>query len=132
MFRLVVLVVLTILAIGVAELLRRRRPEPPTAPSYRAPAQIDRADFNGAESERLVAVFTSATCDSCAVAWDLVQGVSSPTTAVQRIEIQDDPSLHQRYKIDGVPTVLIADADGVVLKSFFGPPTADALDDALR
>ena len=126
MERLVVLLVLTVLAIGISLLLQRRRPEAPTAPSYRSPIQVDRGDFDSPESASLIVMFTSVTCDGCATAWDIVLDVASGTVAsgtvaIQKIEIEQTPDLHQRYKIDGVPTTLIVDDQGVVLRSYFGP-----------
>ena len=35
--------------------------------------------------------------------------------------------LHRRYGIEAVPTVVIADAEGVVRSSFVGPPVATQL-----
>ena len=35
--------------------------------------------------------------------------------------------MHERYGISGVPMVVIADAEGVVRKSFVGPVTATDL-----
>ncbi len=126
MERLVVLLVLTALAVGVSLLLQRRRPEAPTAPSYRAPVQIDRGDFVSPDIATLVVMFTSVTCDGCVTAWDVVRAVvgeaaATEGVAIQKIEIEQTPDLHQRYKIDGVPTTLIVDGQGVVLRSYFGP-----------
>jgi len=50
---------------------------------------------------------------------------------VQRLTVQADTDLHERYRIDGVPTTVVAAADGVVVKAFFGPLTADDLIDAV-
>ncbi len=136
MERLVVLLVLTVLAIGVSLMLQRRRPEAPTAPSYRAPVQIDRGDFDSPDIATLIVMFTSVTCDGCIAAWDIVRDVASETAAngtvvVQKVEIEQTPDLHQRYKIDGVPTTLIVDAQGVVTRSYFGPLDRDEIADQL-
>ncbi len=134
MDRVVILVVLGVIAVGVSLALQRRRPEPPSAPSYRAPRQLDRDDFVEPGTPVLVAVFTSATCNSCDSAWATVGEVTAGRTGVvtQRIEIQDDPrGLHERYKIDGVPSTIVADAEGVVHDSYFGPFEAEKLATAL-
>ena len=125
--RLVVLVVLTVLAVVVATALqRRRRPDRPTAPSYEAPTQLDRDDFNRPDAPWLVVVFASETCDSCARVWQAVEPVGSPPVAVQQVVVQRDPALHRRYRIDGVPTTVVADAEGVVHRSWLGPfPATD-------
>ncbi len=133
MARILVLLGLTVVAIGVALVLQRRRPDPPSAPSYRAPTQVDRSDFNSPSSDILLAVFTSATCSSCAVALESASKVIAGQSALslQEIEVNRDAQLHSRYKIDGVPTTLIIDAAGVVTSSFFGPTDPEQLKTAL-
>lgn len=137
MERLVVLVVLTAVAVGVALMLQRRRPDPPSAPSYRAPTQVDRADFDGSGEQPLVAVFTSATCSSCAVALETATKVAAGErgkaagVAVQELEVTRDAKLHSRYRIDGVPTTIIVDGEGVVHKTFFGPTDPNELEAVL-
>ncbi|MGF1599350.1 MAG: hypothetical protein ACFCVK_20965 [Acidimicrobiales bacterium] len=129
--RLVLLVALTAVAVGVALILQRRRPDPPSAPSYRAPAQLDRDDFDTAPGRLLVALFSSSTCDSCPVAWATIGRVighgGTARVDVQRIDVQEDAAIHRRYRIDGVPTTVVADAEGVVVQAFFGPMTDDEL-----
>ncbi len=120
MTRFVLLVILTIVAVAVAAWLQRRRPEPPSAPSYRAPRQIDRDDF-GPTTKILLAVFASTTCDSCAGVWAKVQALADADVGVERRDVQTDPTLHQRYRIDGVPTTVVVDEEGVVHRAFFGP-----------
>ncbi len=131
MERLIILVVLMGLAVVIALVLQRRRPDPPSAPSYRAPRQLDRDDFEAPTSPILVVVFASETCETCPRVWDLVATLRSETVATQLVTVQGDPDLHQRYRIDGVPTTVVATADGVVVKAFFGGLTADDLVDAV-
>lgn len=134
MDRLVILVVLSAAAAALALVLQRRRPEPPTAPSYRAPTQLDRNDFSRPETPILVVSFTSRTCHSCAATWQAVtEGVGDRHQVVaQNVELQEDPDgLHERYKIDGVPTTVIAGAEGIIHASFFGEMSAEAISDAL-
>lgn len=132
MTRLIILVVLALAAVGVALLLQRRRPEPPSAPSYRAPSQLDRSDFAGSSELPLVVVFASTTCHSCPVVWEEVAQAGTAALVVERIDVQDDPRRHQRYKIDGVPTTLVVDPEGVVTASFFGPLPDGALRSAIE
>ena len=113
------------------KVLQRRRPEPPSAPSYRAPTQLDRADFAGPSTLPLVVVFSSSTCNTCPVVWEAVEPLASDRLAVERIDVQDDPKRHERYKIDGVPTTLVVQPDGVVKASFFGPLGEGKLDEAV-
>jgi hypothetical protein len=113
-----------LVAVIVAVVLERRRPEAPTQGAWAVPAQLDRADFARPDAPWLVAVFTSATCDSCAKAVERAQVLASEAVAVDEAEVASRPDLHRRYHIDAVPIVLVADADGVVRTSFTGPPSA--------
>ena len=75
----------------------------------------------------LVAVFTSSTCDTCAGVWERAELLTSDQVATQRVDFQTDKALHERYNIDGVPTLVVADADGAVKRGFLGPVTATDL-----
>ena len=127
MERLLVVVVLVALAVVVARVVERRRPDAPTQPQWSVPSQLDRADFARPEAPWLVVLFTSATCASCAKARRDAAVLESVEVAVQEVELAADPELHRRYAIDAVPTIVVADRDGVVRASFLGPPTATDL-----
>ena len=127
MERLVVVVALVVVALVVARLVDRRRPDAPTQPQWSVPSQLDRADFDRPEAPWLVALFTSATCSSCAKARSDAAVLASDEVVVQEVELTERPDLHRRYAIDAVPTIVVADAEGVVRKSFLGPPTATDL-----
>ena len=119
--------VVVVVAIVVAVILERRRPEAPTQGNWAVPAQLDRADFTRPDAPWLVAVFTSATCDSCAKAVERAKVLASDSVAVEEAEVKARPDLHRRYHIDAVPIIVVADADGVVRTSFTGPPSATDL-----
>jgi hypothetical protein len=126
--RIVLAVGLALLALAVAAYLqRRRRPSAPIRTGYLVPAQVDRADFARPEAPWLVAVFTSATCGSCAGVWERAQPLASDAVSVQELEYGRDRVLHARYEIDAVPVTLVVDAEGVVAASFVGPVTATDL-----
>ncbi|HEV2766360.1 MAG TPA: hypothetical protein VGV63_01475 [Acidimicrobiales bacterium] len=127
MERLLVAAVLMVVAVAVAVLLQRRRPDPPTAPRWAVPAQLDRADFAGSDVPWLVAVFTSATCATCAGVLTRAAPLASPEVVVEEVEVGTRPDLHRRYGIDAVPCLVVADADGEVRASFVGQPTAAEL-----
>jgi len=113
---------LFVVALVVAAVLNRRRPEPPTQDRVAIPAQLDRADFPGADLPWLLVVWTSATCDSCARATAKAALLASPQVAYAEIPWQDQRELHERYNIDTVPLIVLADAEGVVQVSFVGTP----------
>lgn len=124
--RLLIAAGVMVLAVLVAALVRRRRAaDPPTQPRYELPSQIDRADFDG--DGWLVAVFTSETCSTCTDVVRKAEVVQSDEVTVQVASYQSRRDLHDRYRIDAVPSVLIADPRGVVQRSFVGPVTATDL-----
>ena len=127
MERLVIVVVVLVVAVAISALVRRRAPAVPAPTGYHVPAQLHRADFSRPDAEWLVVVFSSATCSTCRGIWDKAQHLESDAVAVQEVEVAAEPALHDRYGIDGVPTTVVADADGVVRASFLGPATATDL-----
>lgn len=119
---------LTGLAVVVAAIVRRRgMADPEQGPSWTVPAQLDRAHFVRPEAPWLVAVFSSTTCLACASTWEKAVLLDSEAVAVTRLDAAEQRSVHERYGIDAVPLVLIADGEGVVRRSFIGPPTATDL-----
>ncbi|CAN5746486.1 hypothetical protein BH24ACT2_BH24ACT2_08390 [soil metagenome] len=125
--RLVIAVVLIALAMAVAVVLERRRPDAPTQARWAVPSQLDRDDFTRPDAAWLVAVFTSATCDSCAQVVAKAGPLESPEVALQEVEFAARGDLHRRYGIDAVPCIVVADAEGVVRASHVGPATATDL-----
>jgi hypothetical protein len=124
----IVVVVLGAVAAAVAAVLRRRGTDAPEqGPSWAVPTQVDRADFDRPDAPWLVVVFSSATCLSCQGTWEKAVLLDSEVVAVQQVEAAARPDLHERYGIDAVPMVLVADAEGAVARSFLGPPTATDL-----
>ncbi len=95
--------------------------------STHVPQLLDRRDFVRPEAAWLVAVFTSSTCDTCAGVWERAQHLESDSVAVQELEVSAEKRLHERYRIDGVPTLVVADDDGVVQHAFLGPVTTAEL-----
>lgn len=121
------IVLAAVVLVVAAVMQRRRQPEAPVRTSYTAPQQVRRTDFARPDAPWLVAVFTSATCDSCAGVWERARHVESEQVAVEEIEVGARKELHDRYAIDAVPTAVIVDADGVVVQHFIGPVTATDL-----
>lgn len=117
-----------IVAVAVAVVLQRRRPRPvPTIVGYTLPDRVDRRDFDRPDAPWLVAVFTSATCSTCAGVWDKARLLASDEVVAQELEVSAARDVHRRYGIDAVPSVVVADAGGVVRATFVGPVTATDL-----
>ena len=128
MVRLVPAVVLAAAVALLAGWLQRRRPgAEPVVDRHHVPTAVDRADFARPDAEWLVVVFTSATCGTCAATWEVAGQLDSPSVAAQEVEVTAEPTLHERYGIDAVPTTVICDAAGGVVRSFLGPVTATHL-----
>jgi hypothetical protein len=128
MIRVVIAVAIVALAAGVAAIVnRRRRADPPTQPRYEIPAQLDRADFCEPSAPWLVAVFSSESCHTCADVVAKADVMRSDEVAVDVVPFQTRRDIHQRYAIDAVPCLLVADAAGEVHASFLGPVTATDL-----
>ena len=123
--RVVVVLVLVLVAVALAEVIRRRTAAPaPVRTGAIAPGQLDRGDFARPAASWLVVLFSSETCLSCEGAWEKVELLESDAVAVERVSFQADRERHERYGVDAVPLVLVADAEGVVRSTFVGPPSA--------
>jgi len=128
MERFVIAAVLVAIAIVLALVFERRRPAPPTQSVWAVPTQLDREDFDDRGLiPWLVAVFTSSTCESCGRATAKASVVASQHVAYQEVPYQTRKDLHDRYHIDAVPCIVVADPEGVVRASFIGVPTATDL-----
>ena len=123
-----VAVAVAVVAVAVALVLRRRRHlDPPTQAGATVPSQLDRADFHRPDAPWLVAVFTSATCATCADVARKASVLGSREVVVQEVEYTADRELHRRYAIDAVPVTVVADGRGVVRGGVAGPVTATDL-----
>jgi hypothetical protein len=119
-------------AVALSVIMQRRRPDPPTSPRMAVPQQLDRRDFADPDRPWLMVVFGSATCASCRDAWDIIERLDVPSVSVQRLDFPAERAIHERYRIDSVPTIVLADADGVVRWSALGVPNERGLAEALE
>jgi hypothetical protein len=74
-----------------------------------------------------VAVFSSASCATCAGVVAKAKVLDSPEVVVDDVEVGRRPDLHVRYRIEAVPITVVADRDGIVRASFIGPVSATDL-----
>jgi len=125
--RLLVLVVVAAAAATLAYLVQRRRPDAPIRTGWTVPEQLDRRDFARPDAPWLVAVFTSASCDSCAAVVDVAGPLASGAVAVDVVEVGERHEVHDRYAVDAVPMVLLVDTLGVVRDHHLGPVSATHL-----
>jgi hypothetical protein len=122
---LLALAVVAVAAVVSEVVRRRRRVDAPTQSRRALPSQLDRADFPG--DNWLVAVFTSESCSTCADVVRKAEVVGSDAVTVSTASFQSRRDLHERYDIDAVPCLLIADPEGIVHRGFIGPITATDL-----
>ena len=102
MDRVVVAVAIIAVVAVVAVIARsRRKPDAPTQRTTAIPDQLDRSDFDRPEAPWLVAVVDD--------------------------EYLTARSLHERYAIAVVPTLVVADSRGVSRAGFVGPMSATDL-----
>lgn len=116
-----------VVALVVSWFLRRRQIDAPTQGGFELPVQLDRNDFPSPQAPWLVVVFTSATCSACNDVATKADVLSSHDVVVVRVDYTTDPQMHARYKIEAVPTLVVADAAGVVKAGFLGPVKAQDL-----
>lgn len=123
MVQFLIAAVLVLVAVGVAMVIQRRTAPggPAQGTNWTVPVQLHRPDFTRPDAPWLVVVFSSATCTSCADSWTKAQPLESPEVAVENVPFQEQQVLHDRYHIEAVPTVVVADREGVVRASFLGP-----------
>jgi thioredoxin-related protein len=60
----------------------------------------------------------------CASVSEKARVLRSEQVTVQKISFEERVDLHQRYQIDSVPTLVIADAQGEVRYGIVGPVSA--------
>ena len=124
----IVIAVVILAAVGVvAWVLRRRPPEAPPRDVYPVPKQLDRSDFARPDAAWLVALFSSAACDSCRGLGAKLGPLESADVATCEIEAEQQGALHRRYDLAAIPTTVVADRDGVVRRAFVGAFTATDL-----
>lgn len=124
MDRLLLVVGGVVVALLVASLLGRRQYRAPATNTHTIPRQLDRNDFNGGGQQWLVAVFTASSCATCAGVMERAAPMASSQVCVQELELSTEKALHERYGVDAVPMLLIADQTGAVRRAFVGPTTA--------
>jgi hypothetical protein len=107
--------------------LQRRPPEAPPRDVYPVPKQLDRTDFPRADATWLVALFSSAACDSCRGLGPKLMPLESSDVAVCEVGAEDHGDLHRRYALAAIPTTVVADVEGVVRRAFVGAFTATDL-----
>ncbi len=125
-----ILAAVIVAAVAVLAVIARRRrtaDAPVHAGEWAVPTQLDRADFAGRDRPWLVVVFSSRGCEGCAAVIAAARVLASAEVSFEDVEYGSDRRRHRRYRIEAVPTTLIADSAGVVRRSHLGPVSATDL-----
>jgi len=127
--RVLIAAAIVVAAVIAAVVLRRRTQaqDAPTQGSHHVPVQLDRSDFDRPDAPWLVALFSSASCTACASVRAKAEVLRSREVAVDDVEFTARRPLHEKYRIDGVPCLVVADSEGIVRTSFLGPVSATDL-----
>jgi hypothetical protein len=125
--RLVLAAVLIVIAVIVAWRLRAQPAAEPVQPPGEIPRQLHRGDFTRPDAPWLVVLFASATCDGCKAMAAKVAVLASADVAVETAEYPSARAIHERYRIESVPLVVVVDAEGVTRGAFLGPTSATDL-----
>lgn len=115
--RLVIAVALIALAWVVGRRLDKRvgRSAPlPVRDRAQVPTQLDRDDFPRPEAEWLLVLFSSAECGGCAEMSKKVALVECDEVAVADVDYATQRELQEKYSVDAVPMMVVADAEGAV------------------
>jgi hypothetical protein len=123
----VALSIAVVVSIVAVVLRRRRRSDVPTQKNWNVPTQMDPTDLESGDAEWTVVVFTSGTCHVCADVVSKAAALRSRQVAVREFEYGTDKRLHDKYRVDAVPTLVMCDREGVVRHSTLGPVTATDL-----
>jgi thioredoxin 1 len=72
--------------------------------------------------------FSAEWCGPCRMYGPIMENLSKEENInVTKVDVDKEPELAMKYGIRSIPTTLIVDDEGVVLKKFIGVQTADQL-----
>lgn len=113
---------------SAAFVLRRGRDvDVPTQKEWTVPSQLDPGDLGPGDQPWSIAVFTSASCHVCADVVSKARVLASRQVRIVEFEYSAHRPLHDKYRIDAVPTLVVVDSAGVVVKHVLGPVSATDL-----
>jgi len=120
-----------IIAAAVSALASRSTTSASAETEHHIPEQLDVPDFRSTSTGRMLVVFSSSKCHTCALVVDAVSQINLLGLVVDVVDIETRPDLHAKYDIDAVPTTLLAESSGRVVKSFLGPVGRELLEQAI-
>ena len=118
-------------AISVAYIANNRRTDIPSVPKSSLPIQVDRNDFEMPVMKWLLVFFSSESCSSCIQVREILSDIPLNSIHIQEVSFPQEKNLHNRYAINSVPIVLIANLEGVVIWSYAGVPPNDLIENLI-
>lgn len=120
-----------LIALTVSALASRSAAQAPSDAEHHIPEHLDAPDFHNTSADRMLVVFSSRECNTCATVVENVSQMGRPGLLIDVVEIENRPALHSKYGIDAVPTILLAEPTGQVIKSFLGPASGELIERAM-
>ena len=78
-------------------------------------------------------IFTSPACAPCAQLKRTIEQASLPEGMTYReIDVEKNPQEAMRYGVRGLPTTVVADADGYPIAMYTGAMSVSAFEDFIR
>ena len=131
LLNLILVLLLGAFAIIVAYIANNRRTDSPSVPKISLPIQVDRNDFDMPDMQWLLVFFSSESCSSCIQVREILSGIPMNSIHIQEVSFPQGKNLHNRYAINSVPIVLIANLEGVVIWSYAGVPPNDLIENLI-
>ncbi|GIU85320.1 MAG: hypothetical protein KatS3mg008_2095 [Acidimicrobiales bacterium] len=107
----------------VGLVLRRRGSQDAGLDLHGVPVHLEPADLGLSPSEWALVVFTDSECASCASTVRSAREKTAGRVALVEVDYRIRPDLHEKYRVDAVPMLLLVADDGTVDSWFVGPPT---------
>ena len=125
----IVYIVIVLLLIAVFLFASRRKETNVQVTNYELPTYIDITDIKSNSKDFFVIIFSSENCDGCKIVLEKAKVLESNSVAVEEISYQttQGKKLHLKYQIEAVPSLLIVDKHGNVIKTYMGNVTATDL-----
>ena len=83
--------------------------------------------FEGNKELLLLHMNGCGHCEKLMPEWEKFTNNNNTDIKTRDVEMSEDPSLMDKYKVDGFPTILLLGENGKKLETYDGPRTADGL-----
>ena len=84
-------------------------------------------NFEGGKKLLLLHMNGCGHCEQLMPHWNTFEANNNSEVSTQAVEMNENPALVKKYKVDGFPTILLLGENGKKLDTYNGPRTADGL-----